>query len=115
MSEEEIDEEYGHTEKIVKFTDTDKRYAELRLRLHYDGMSQGDFFRAMVTGYIQSHPDIVSYIEIVKNHGKNHPQWKKRKVAAAYAARAEMEKKFGLNKEDIESIFDLIEKEYDTI
>ena len=69
----------------------------------------------MVTGYVQSHPDIVSYIEIVKNHGKNHPQGKKRKVAAAYAARAEMEKKFGLNKEDIESIFDLIEKEYDTI
>ena len=105
MSEEE-NEEYGHT---------DKRYAELRLRLHYDGMSQRDFFRAMVTGYIQGHPDIVSYIEVVKNHKKKHPQWKKRKVAASYAAQAEMEKKFGLNKDDIESIFDLIEKEYDTI
>lgn len=114
MSEKEK-EEYGHTEKIVQFTDTDKRYAELRIRLHYDGLSQGDFFRAMVTGYIQGHPDVVSYIEIVKNHKKKYPQWKKRKVAAAYAAREDMRKKFALDEEDIESIFDLVEKEYDPI
>ena len=69
MSEKE---EYGTRDKIIQFTDTDHHHAQLKVRLYFDGLSQGDFFRAIVKGYNDRHPDIVSYIEIVKNHRKKY-------------------------------------------
>ena len=42
----------GETTKKVVFYDTDKRHANLKIRLHYDGLTQAGFFRGMVTGYL---------------------------------------------------------------
>ena len=55
------EDHYGTKEKMVQFADLDKRHADLRLRLHYDGLTQGQFFRALVTGYVDRDPDIVSF------------------------------------------------------
>jgi hypothetical protein len=108
-------ENYGEIKKIIQFEDTDRRHAELRLRLHFDGLTQGDFFREIVTGYNQRHPDIIRYIEIVKNHRRKYPKSEKRKVSRSYAKHEDTRAKFKLNKEEIESIFDIIEEEYETI
>jgi hypothetical protein len=43
---------YGNLSKVVQFRDTDKKHADLRIRLHYDGLQQGEFFREVVTAYI---------------------------------------------------------------
>ena len=53
---------YGKEEKKITFADTDKRHAELRLKLRRDGISQVDFFKSMVTGYINNDPNILMYI-----------------------------------------------------
>ena len=37
----------GTSKKII-FEDTDKRHADLKIRLHYDGLTQGVFFRMLV-------------------------------------------------------------------
>ena len=53
MSEEyEID--YGNLNKVVQFKETDKRHADLRIRLHYDGFYQGEFFMQIVTGKLSA-------------------------------------------------------------
>ena len=103
-------EHYGEQKKVVKFEDTDRRYAEFRLRLHFDGLSQGDFFREIITGYNQRHPDIVRYIEIVKAHKRKYPKSERKKVTKSYAKHEDVKTKFNLNEEEIESIFDIIKK-----
>ena len=68
------------TKKVV-FYDTDKRHADLKIRLHYDGLTQAGFFRSMITGYLE--------------------------------VGDETKKKFSLLEDDeVESIFDMIEKEF---
>ena len=98
--------DYGSTKKIIQFEELDKTHADLKIRLHYDGIRQGEFFRAIVQGYINGEEGIVSYIEKYKQ--------KKQK---SYS-NSEMSKKtkktiesFGLDEDEIENIFDLIARE----
>ena len=105
----------GHMTKKIQFEDTDRRHVELKLRLHFDGLTQGDFFRAMLTGYIQRHPDVVKYVEVVKNHRKKYSLKEKKKVAQTYAAHEDTKNKYSLDEEEIESIFDIIREEYNSI
>ena len=51
--------EYGKNLKKVVFADTDKRHADLKIRLRYDGLTQLQFFQSIVTGYIEKDPRIV--------------------------------------------------------
>ncbi len=39
--------------KKVIFDDTDVRHARLKVRLEYDGLSQAEFFRSFITGYLK--------------------------------------------------------------
>ena len=49
-------------EKRVVFTDTDVRHAQLRIRLQHDGITQADFFRAIITGYLENDSKIVNFL-----------------------------------------------------
>ena len=103
---------YGTKEKVVQFADLDKRHADLRLRLHYDGLTQGQFFRALVSGYVDRDPDIVNFIEKVKGNSEKYKPTIMKKVRRAYRKSKEVEKLFGLNEDDIENIFDMIKQEH---
>ena len=52
--------------KKVIFYDTDKRFADLKIRLQHDGISQAQFFRGLVTGYLMQDGDILSYVNKLK-------------------------------------------------
>ncbi len=45
-----MSKDYGKLRKKIIFYDTDKRYADLKIRLEHDGISQAAFFRGMVVG-----------------------------------------------------------------
>jgi len=100
---------YGKEEKKITFADTDKRHAELRLKLRRDGISQVDFFKSMVTGYIDNDPNILMYITKVKQE--------KQKVGKKKIARQNEDIKqgnqtlqdLGITERDIDFVFDLIE------
>lgn len=106
------EDHYGTKEKMVQFADLDKRHADLRLRLHYDGLTQGDFFRALVSGYVDRDPDIVSFIEKVKENSEKYKPTLMGKRRRAYTKSKQVEKLFGLNEDEIENIFDMIQKEH---
>ena len=53
---------YGKTGKKILFYDTDKRHADLKIKLQYDGLGQSEFFRALVTGYLEEDPSIMDYV-----------------------------------------------------
>ena len=46
--------------KKIVFDDTDIRHAKLKIRLQHDGITQAEFFRALVTAYIEKDSSVVS-------------------------------------------------------
>ncbi len=99
--------------KKVVFYDTDKRHADLKIRLHYDGLTQSHFFRSMITGYLEKDAAMMDYITRLKESDGIHSV-KKRKDSESLIEKGEVLKnKFAIFEDsEVENIFDLIEKEH---
>ena len=98
---------YGDYEKKIVFGDTDKRHADLRIRLHVDELKQGEFFRAIVSGYIDQDEDLLKFLDKYKSQAKI----RKRILYKSYEKAKETKNKFGLSEEEVENIFDIIAEE----
>jgi|TARA_R110000744_G_scaffold17296_1_gene46975 hypothetical protein len=106
----EID--YGNLIKVIQFKETDKRHADLRIRLHYDGFYQGEFFRDIVTGYLSGDENLIAYVEKVKEEKKKYNKGRLKKGKSLSESGKEAERQFALEDEEIESIFDIIKQEH---
>ena len=99
-------------EKRVVFTDTDTRHAQLRIRLQHDGITQADFFRAMITGYLENDGRIVKYIANYKEkHGIQNKK-KRGRVVEDIEEGEHLLEKFGIKDDELDGIFDMIAEEY---
>ena len=104
--------DYGKREKTVVFRDTDKRHAELKIRLQHDSLSQNEFFRAIVSGYIDNDSRILSYIYDWRETNKEYPKNRRMKTEKLLSEGDEIKRKFGLSEDELESLFDVIEQEH---
>ena len=50
---------FRKAEKQVCFEDFDKNHADLKIRLHYDGLRQNEFFRLMMRKYINKDENMI--------------------------------------------------------
>ena len=99
-------------EKRVVFTDTDVRHAQLRIRLQHDNLTQADFFRALITGYLDNDGRIVKYLANYKEkHGIQNKKKRGRVVEEIEQGEHLMEK-FGIKDDELEGIFDMIAEEF---
>jgi len=99
--------------KKIVFYDTDKRHAKLKIRLHYDGLTQAGFFRALVSGYLDKDAAILDFIKRVQEQENIHSVKKRDTSDKLLEQGEEVKKKFSLlGEEEVESIFDMIEKEF---
>ena len=98
--------------RIIQFQDTEDRHAKLLIRLNYDGMNKTEFFKAVLTGYLDRNDDIMNFVDAYLEEKEIHSK-KKRKESKQFREQGkEVEEKFGLNTKDIENIFDIMEKEH---
>jgi len=102
---------YGTQPKRIVFEDTDKRHAELKIRLHYDELTGTEFFRGVITGYLEEDEDVLKFIDKLKEE-KNTAKNKKKKISKMRKKTQETINKFGLDESEIENIFDILEKEH---
>ena len=102
----EID--YGNLTKRVVFTENDHRHAQLIVQLRYDGLRQSEFFRHIISGYIDGDQQIRSYIDEIKAQSVK----RKTKSAALRKQGAQTLKDHALNEGEIDNIFDLLEEEF---
>ena len=100
---------YGKEEKKITFADTDQRHAELRLKLRRDGISQVDFFKSMVTGYIDNDPNILMYITKIKQEKQKVGKKKIARQTEDIKQGSQTLQDFGITERDIDFVFDLIE------
>ena len=104
---------YGTLSKKVIFYDSDKRYADLKIRLQHDGISQAHFFRGIVTGYLMQDGDILAYVDKLKaskNIGKRSKKSIKQERELIISGKEALGK-LALGAEEIENIFDILEKQ----
>jgi hypothetical protein len=104
--------DYGKRDKRISFMDTDKRSADLMIRLKHDGLTKTKFFREVLTGYLERDHAIVDFIERVKDETGSQSKKQAKIVKESEDQGKENKTKFGLGEEEIENIFDLLEKEH---
>jgi len=104
---------YGTMKKKVVFYDSDKRFADLKLKLQRDGLSQAQFFRGIVSGYIEDDENLLDFIDKLKKNKKVGNQSKSSVNENRRLIKRGKQLISDLNLEDNEktSIFDLIASE----
>jgi hypothetical protein len=101
---------YGKEQKKIIFASLDKTHAELIIRLRYDGLTQGNFFRFLVSLYLKNDPRVLSIVEDLKEEKGKFGRAKNKKTSSIHQERVSNEKLYGLTKAEKEEIFDMIEK-----
>ena len=98
--------------KKIVFDDTDIRHAKLKIRLGQDNLSQAEFFRAIVSGYLEKDKDIIKFISAYKEENNIQSKTNLKKLENDYERADNQMEKFGIKDEELENIFDIIAKQY---
>ena len=112
MSEKFEPAKYGKEYKKISFYDSDKRHADLRIRLQYEGMKQSEFFRAVVTAYLEKNEHFMAFLDQHMSDNELRSENKRKKIKRANKKEKEVKSDFALNEGEIDSIFDLLEEEH---
>lgn len=97
--------------KKIMFYDSPDRQVRFKIRCQHDGISQSQFFRLMLGGYIDDDPLVHEYLRLCK---EKHGIQGKNKISMAERSRLasrDVKKKFSLEDSEIQSIYDIIEVE----
>lgn len=101
-------------DKQILFLETEKRHADLKIKLKSYGLTQSEFIRGCISGllnddeqflpYFYKLLDEKSYIKSTKNRKKNKDMTQKGLTS--------LKEDFSLGDSEIENIFDIIEKDH---
>ena len=97
--------------KRIAFDDTDIRHAQLKIRLQQDNLSQAEFFRALITGYIEKDGNLAKFISNYKEDNSVQSKRKRKTMQNDLDKADHLMGKFGIGDDELENIFDLIAKD----
>lgn len=97
--------------KQICFHEDRDRYVSFVTKLEFDEMSISAFFRAIVMSYIEGNQHIYDFIEEYKEKYSVQSVDKQKLSKKLRREEAEKKKMFSLQEGEIETIFDIIEKE----
>ena len=83
----------------------------LRIKLKFDDITKFWFFNEYIKGYLLDDPLLQPFIEKIKESSMMARKHKLKKNRQLLEKEKEIKNKFGLNQDEIENIFDLIESE----
>jgi hypothetical protein len=98
--------------KRLMFYDTTRRHIELKIRLDHDNMTQSEFFRTMITGYLD-HDDLIA--EYLRKYRVTNSVQSKAKIHNSQKLinkGKKIKRKFSLDDKEKDNIFDLIAEEH---
>ena len=98
--------------KRIVFEESTLKHAQLKVRLEYDSLTQAEFFRCLIGGYLNKDPKIIKFIENYKiEKGKDSKRNTKYRQKDTQKGQ-ELLEQFGIKDSELENIFDLIEEEF---
>tara|TARA_R100000008_G_C3546843_1_gene148040 strand:- start:584 stop:910 length:327 start_codon:yes stop_codon:yes gene_type:complete len=98
--------------KRIVFYEIAKTQADLKIKLNYDGLSQSEFFRLIIRGYLEDDDRILGFLENYKKENNVYSSKKRSKSASITKKQKQEIKKYSLDGTDIEDIFDIIAEEH---
>jgi|TARA_R110000824_G_scaffold52075_2_gene144806 hypothetical protein len=96
----------------IMFTVTERTKADFKLQLQYDSLTQVKFFRALMEGYVNKDPDLMVYINKFKKENSVQNNEQRKKIMTNIKKTTDTKSKFNLGDEEVENIFDILEKEH---
>ena len=83
--------------KKFMFYDTEKRQADLRIKLQHDGITQSTFFRVMISGYLENNEHVLNFLNEFQEKYKMRGKHKIKKVRNLINEGEESKKQFNIN------------------
>jgi len=99
------------TKKII-FSIPENEKANFKVQLQYDSLTQGQFLKGVMVGYIEKDPDLVNFITKLKEELKVQSRGLRTKVVKNLKDRKSTINKFALEDDEVENIFDILEQEH---
>ena len=107
---------YGENKKKITFFDTDHRHKELKIVLEKHGITQSKLFRYLVTCMLEGNQISRDLIRMIDDNSTRKSRKRTKRVQEIEIKDEEkqeqVEKRFNLDNEEINVIFDLIAREY---
>ena len=97
--------------KTITINSLETLDTNLRIKLKFDDITKFWFFNEYIKGYLLDDPLLQPFIEKVKESSMMARKHKLKKNRQLLEKEKEIKNKFGLDANDIEDIFDLIESE----
>ena len=80
--------------------------------MRHDGLTQIQFFQAMITGYIENDPRIIDFVTSVKLELARQGKKRINKTRDLIKQGEELKKLFNLEEEETKELFDMIAEEF---
>ena len=96
----------------VMFTISEREKADFKIQLQYDSLTQVKFFRSIIEGYIGKDPDWMLYINKFKKQNSVQNNILRNRTVTNIKKASETKNKFALGDDEVENIFDILEKEH---
>tara|TARA_R110000824_G_scaffold11622_14_gene50990 strand:+ start:13649 stop:13981 length:333 start_codon:yes stop_codon:yes gene_type:complete len=97
--------------KSIHFPSLEELHVNLMLKLNFDDMTKFFFFNEYIKGYITEDASLMPYINKIKEKSMLARKFRLKKARVLRAQEEEIKNKFALNTDEIEDIFDFIERE----
>jgi len=95
--------------KMIMFPSLEELHVNLMLKLNFDDLTKFFFFNEYIKGYLVEDPELMPFINKIKEKSMLARKFRLKKTRELRAKEQEIIKKFGLNPDEIEDIFDMIE------
>lgn len=102
---------YGKERRIISFEDKDGNLARLIIKLRHEGLSRAEFYRAITLGWIEDNPLLDEFIQDYKRQKEDFRQNRQKILNEEREKAKEASLRFGLDPDEIEDMFDIIEEE----
>ena len=96
----------------IMFSVSERTKADFKLQLQYDSLTQVKFFRSLMEGYINKDPELMVYINKFKKHNAIQNNTQRKKIMTNITEAQQTRNKFALGDDEVENIFDILEKEH---
>ena len=101
------------TEKKIVFMDDDAQHARMVVRLRYDRLTQGNFFRGLVSLHVDNDLDMARVIEKVKTEKSTMGKKKRQNSRKEIEQGEQFMQDLGLSRSEKNFIYDLIEEDFE--
>lgn len=100
----------GNTPCKVCFDTVDGEYARLMIKLRNEEMTKKEFFIAIIKGFLEDEPNLRAFLKEYRK-SKGYAQWKEEVLDKEIEEGKIEMRKFSLDKDEIDDIYDLFDQE----